>query len=78
MSGVRQGCPLSSSIFVLVTDCMIQFIKSKLPYGCIVRAFADDLAVVTKHLWEDVDTIYNIFKVIGKGCNLRLNAKNAR
>ena len=35
-SGVRQGCPASSTIFILVTDCLIRFLSSHLsPFDTI-------------------------------------------
>ena len=73
MSGVRQGCPVSSSTFIIATDCMLRFIKAKLSSDCLLRAFADDLAIVSRNIWRDLPNIYEASRVIEEGCNLKLN-----
>ena len=46
LSGVRQGCPLSATIYVIVTDSIIRFLLTRLsPWDCL-RAYADDLEIV--------------------------------
>ena len=45
-SGVRQGCPLSSIILVLVTDCLNRMVSSFIGNFGIIRSYADDGAIV--------------------------------
>ena len=47
---VRQGCPLSATVYVIVTDCIIRFILSRIPRASCLRAYADDIAVVLQDL----------------------------
>ena len=51
-SGVRQGCPASSSIFVMVTDPIIRTLCLQVPSHIMVRAYADDTAMIIKDFWK--------------------------
>eukprot|EP00973_Karenia_brevis_P036622 5047451-Karenia_brevis.AAC.1 len=44
-AGVRQGCPLSSTIFILVTDCILTALAQTLDPGDILRGYADDIGM---------------------------------
>ena len=46
--GVRQGCPLSPVMFVLVVDIMLRALQRDA--GLCARAFADDIGAVTGDL----------------------------
>ena len=50
-AGVRQGCPASTSLFVMVTDPIIRALCLRIPRPCKVRGFADDIAIVPTNIW---------------------------
>ena len=54
LSGVRQGCPLSSVMFILSTDCLLRMIMDSLPKQDILNGFADDLGFVTHNLFNSM------------------------
>ena len=71
-SGVRQGCPLSPLLFALCADLLLERIRSLVP-SAVVRAYADDTAVVLQDLWRDAPLLSSIFKEFGTLANLQLN-----
>ena len=48
-SGVRQGCPLSSVLFILVTDCILTALCQTLGPRDILRGYADDIGMVPQN-----------------------------
>ena len=71
-SGVRQGCPLSPLLFAVVADVLLRRLDSHLQ-GTLVRAFADDTAVVTPDFEKHASTIMTIFREFAEVSNLHLN-----
>ena len=51
LAGVRQGCPLSSTIFVIVTDCICSALVVRLGTGGLLRMYADDSGISFKDLF---------------------------
>lgn len=47
-AGVKQGCPLSPTIYLLVSDAVTRAVRAAIGPGDSVRGFADDLAVVMR------------------------------
>eukprot|EP00959_Pyramimonas_sp_CCMP1952_P052796 1103922-Pyramimonas_sp.AAC.1 len=45
---MRQGCPLSPLIFSIVSDVLIRRVRRLVP-AAVLRAYADDVAVVLGH-----------------------------
>ena len=43
-AGVRQGCPLSSTFFILVSDCINRCNHKQLHSNDVLSVFADDTA----------------------------------
>ena len=71
-SGVRQGCPLSSTMFTIATDAIISYLQSLLP-NATIRAYCDDIAIVLPDVWSCMPTVARAFKVIERASALTLN-----
>ena len=71
-SGVRQGCPVSPLIFAVVADVLLRKLASSFP-NQLIRAFADDTAMVVDDFHRFSEEIMRLFKEFGEISNLRLN-----
>ena len=71
-SGVRQGCPVSPLIFAVVADVLLRKLAKAFP-SQMVRAFADDTAMVVDNFHRYSEEIMRLFKEFGDISNLRLN-----
>jgi hypothetical protein len=71
-SGVRQGCPLSPLLYAIAADALLEKICDAIP-DIIVRAYADDTAVVLTDFWKQAPILARIFEEFGMLSNLRLN-----
>ena len=71
-AGVRQGCPLSPLLYAICAELLIERIRMELPTA-VVRAYADDTAVLIQNLWTDTPILAKIFADFGNMSNLRLN-----
>jgi len=72
-SGVRQGCPLSSLIFVLVTDCINRALRATLNNMGYALAYADDVAIIVKQLRPLARILPAFYRRIGSISALKLN-----
>ena len=53
--GIRQGCPLSPLLFAVVADALLRALEHACP-GDLVRAFADDTAMVVADVFGSAST----------------------
>jgi hypothetical protein len=72
-TGIRQGCPLSPSLFALVADLLLRTLQQQFPEATI-RAFADDTAIVIDDMTL-LPRIFKIFEDYAGFSNLGLNLK---
>lgn len=72
-SGVRQGCPLSPTLFVLALDLLLTQLETNLGPAAIIRAFADDIGLVTNDILRDLPTLHSIFSDFSSFSALNLN-----
>lgn len=70
--GVRQGCPLSPLLYAIAADALLENICTAIP-DAVVRAYADDTAVVLTDFWSQAPLLAKIFDDFGALSNLRLN-----
>jgi len=67
MSGIKQGCPLSGTIFALALDPFMRMIIGCIhPERSILTGFADDLAAVLSNFHDEFPEIIN-FPAVPKG-----------
>jgi len=61
-SGVKQGCPFSTALFVLAMDPFVAALAASIgPSGCL-RVYADDIAIVLWRLTEQARFIDALFR----------------
>ena len=74
LSGIRQGCPASGTLFALAIDPCLRFLIGKVgPKRGIVNAYADDIAAVLRDMFASIGLIDTIFQTIGGATSLHLH-----
>ena len=59
-SGIRQGCPLSPLVFAIAADLLLRRIQRLRP-RFLIRAYADDLAMVVGNGLHEVKFLHRVF-----------------
>ena len=72
LAGIRQGCPLSPLLFAVTVDILLRKLAKDHP-DSVIRAFADDTAMVSPDLWRDASAIAAMFNDFGQISGLTLN-----
>ena len=72
LKGVKQGCPLSPVIFILIYDVLITFLKDSAPPETWVAGAADDLALGARRL-QDLLPFLPIIDSFSEASGLRIN-----
>ena len=79
--GVRQGCPLSMSLFVIGTIPLINMIKENNKIQghhtarnrkIKIQCYADDATIIIKHP-KELETVYQTFKKYGEASGAKIN-----
>ena len=73
-AGIRQGCPSSGSIFVLLLDPWIRMVLSRLPRA-LPFGFVDDVALVMNEFFDDVVDLFLLLMLLEGAACLTLNMK---
>jgi hypothetical protein len=71
-AGIRQGCPLSPLLFAVTVDLLLRKLERLIPEA-MRRAFADDMAMVTRAFWDNLPTLQATFREFGQISGLQLN-----
>ena len=71
-AGIRQGCPISPLLFAVVVDILLRRIQRLLP-GALVRAFADDIAIVVDDVFTALPLLESVFRELECLAGLVLN-----
>ena len=78
-AGIRQGCPASGSVWALIFDCVVRgLVRLLAPRRGLVRAYADDLALVLMNVLTDFPTVLKFFDIVLLACGLALNLKKTQ
>jgi hypothetical protein len=83
LAGVRQGCPLSGSLFALcfhaiIVDLQIKVVHRAFVISARIFAYADDLGIIIQDLWVLLPMLYDSLRAAGRATNLHLNVKKTR
>ncbi|CAK0822989.1 unnamed protein product [Prorocentrum cordatum] len=75
-AGVRQGCPLSPLLYATVAELLLDRIEQECS-GTLVRAYADDTALVFTDYWQEAPLLQRMFEGLACISGLRLNLQKS-
>jgi hypothetical protein len=83
LAGVRQGCPLSGSLFALcfhaiIVDLQLRVVHQSFVVSARIFAYADDLGIVLQDMWLMMPMLYESLRSAGRATNLHINVKKTR
>lgn len=74
-SGIKQGCPLSGTLFALCLDPLIRCYMCRITFASSrLCAFADDIGVAMMRIVSHVLPILALLRRWGAACGLRVNS----
>ncbi len=83
-AGIRQGCPASGSVFVIVFHAVLVELSVSGDLGRLTKehrlfifAYADDLALVAANIWEVLKPLETCFLLVERGLHTNLNIKKS-
>lgn len=72
-SGMKQGCPLSGTLFALALDPLIRhYLMTTTLHSSAICAFADDLGIAMLNMYPQIPVILGIFKEWEAATGLKL------
>lgn len=78
-SGIKQGCPLSGTLFALSLDPLIRYYLMEITLrSSVICAFADDLGLVLLNIFLQLPVVLNIFALWAAAKGLRLKGGQLR
>eukprot|EP00973_Karenia_brevis_P031007 4277304-Karenia_brevis.AAC.1 len=60
-TGVKQGCPLSGMLFVIVCDSFLRALRRAIGPRGALKAYADDIGIVLYNLWTGAPAVAGLF-----------------
>ena len=73
-SGVKQGCPLSPTLFIVAGEAILRYLKQHLrPPHDHISGYADDTAIILGSLWKSAPALALAFAAIASVSGLELN-----
>ena len=78
LSGILQGCPMSGSLFCIISDPFLRLILSRFSYSQLwptttFSAYLDDLAFVLSRLFPQLALLLDMFNHFAEGAGPHLN-----
>ena len=71
-SGIRQACPLSPLLLVIVVDLLLRKLALHVPED-VIRAFADDTAIIMPDFPREANRVLKVFTRFATVSDLKLD-----